>query len=198
MNFLDICEPFDFIGEKYWNLLRGSGQTETATIFCLQCSSWGWHFLQNLSSWIKNCWIGIQVTCDHLKLNDPGIKQWGDGSQSHQGWLDRKSSQSEASTGCNWPIRRPRDVIITSHVRGPIVLFPVQPLRAIFKWPSSEFVSEIFHCLNSYLIHFNWIVTCRFLTISSELWKKFWWWRGGWIKSTFVRGMMLSHSWIGD
>ena len=61
------------------------------------------------------------------------------------------------------------------HVRGPIVLFPVKPLRAIFKWPSSEFVSEIFHCLDLYLIHFNWIVTCRFLAISSKLWTKFWW-----------------------
>ena len=64
------------------------------------------------------------------------------------------------------------------HVRGPIVLFPVQPLRAIFKWPSSEFISEIFHCLDSYLIHFNWIVTCGFQAVSCELWNKVLMWRG--------------------
>ena len=41
----------------------------------------------------------------------------------------------------------------------------------------------------------------RYLQISNNfqrVMKKVLMRRGGWIKSTFVRGMMLSHSWIGD
>ena len=111
------------------------------------------------------------------KLNDPGIKQWGDGSQSHQGWVDGGSGQSEARSAYIWPIRAFRDVSINMS-EVPLFYFQSQPLRAIFKWPSSGFVSEIFHCLDSYLMHFNRIVTCGFQTISCELWNKVMMWRG--------------------
>ena len=43
----------------------------------------------HLSRMMKEMILKLPVT----KLNDPGMKQWGDGSQSHQGHAGRISSQ---------------------------------------------------------------------------------------------------------
>ena len=124
-----------------------------------------------------------------------GIKQWSDGSQSHQGYVERNSSQSEARTGCNGPIRGLHDVIIMSEV-------------PLFYFQSSHCVPfSNGHHQSSYLKYFTVSAHIWYISIESLLadFKPFlvrdeikFRCEEGWMKSTFVQGMMLSHSWIGD
>ena len=95
LNHLDICEPFDFIGEilkPFDKRLR----TDKDIIWCeilpsviLIMSETFSNKTSHLSQMMKEMILKLPVA----KLNDPGMKQWGDGSQSHQGHAGRISSQ---------------------------------------------------------------------------------------------------------